>query len=110
MRIEKIEANLAKAEQAYHDWRKAVEVYERCKGESIGTFPESAYRAYIVTGSTADAAQALNIAGQRKDGKKFKPEDISAAIDDIKIEDTELAVVAKFLLRNGRIHINQLFN
>lgn len=37
MRIEKIEAKLAKAEQAYNDWRKAVAVYERCKTNLSGS-------------------------------------------------------------------------
>lgn len=110
MRIEKIEANLAKAERAYYDWRKAVEVYERCKNEPLGEFPESAFRAYIVMGTVADAAKALNAAGQRNGKKSFQSNDISATITSVSLEDTDIMVAARFLLNEGRVYMDKLHN
>lgn len=110
MRIEEIEKKLKKAEHEYAVWRKAVSVYERCKAEPIGEFPESAYRAYIVTGSVTDAAQALNNAGQRNGTKKFISNDISETISGVDIEDTDIVEVARFLLSGGRDFANFLFN
>lgn len=110
MRIEKIEANFAKAERAYHNWRKAIEVYERCKSEPLGEFPESAFRAYIVTGTVADAAKALNAVGQRNGKKSFQSNDISTTITSIILEDTDLMLVARFLLNEGRIYMDKLHN
>ena len=110
MRIEKIEAKLAKAEQAYNDWRKVVEVYERCKTEPIGQFPESAFRAYILTGTVAEAAKALNNAGQRNGKRVFQSNDINNTITTVNLEDTDLMLVARFLLNEGRIFMNKLYN
>ena len=110
MRIEKIEQYLKKAEREYTAWRKAVSVYERCKAEPIGQFPESAFRAYIVTGSVEDAARALNNAGQRNGTKKFISNDISNTISNVEIEDTDIVEIARFLLGGGRYFANVLFN
>lgn len=110
MKIEKIEAKLAKAEQAYNDWRKAVEVYERCKTEPLGQFPESAFRAYILTGTVAEAAKALNDGEQRNGKKAFQSNDISDTITTVNLEDTDLMLVARFLLNEGRIFMNKLHN
>ena len=88
----------------------AIAVYERCKSEPLGDFPESAYRAYILTGSTVDAAAALNNAGQRNGSRKFQPGDISETIDGALIDDIELIEVAKFMLRGGRYYMNKLHN
>lgn len=117
MRIEEIKRKLSdvdsKLEKLQHEreaWLTAIAVYERCKIEPIGEFPESAYRSYIIAGTVADAAYMLNSSNQRNGTKKFTPNDISATIDSIDIEDTEVMNVARFLLSNGRKFINFLFN
>lgn len=110
MRIEKIKSNFAKAERAYNDWHKAVEVYERCNSEPLGEFPESAFRAYIVMGTVADAAKTLNNAGQRNGQEAFQSNDISDTITSVTLEDFDLMIVARFLLNEGRTYMNKLYN
>ncbi len=110
IRIEKIKKDLAKLEKQRDELLRAIAVYERCKDEPIGEYPESAYRAYIITGAVADAAKALNDAGQKNGRKKFESNDISRTIDNVEIDDEELMAVARYLLRNGRYHMDKLFN
>lgn len=117
MRIEEIEkrlsgvnAKLEKLQRERTAWLTAISVYERCKTEPIGEFPESAYRAYIISGTVADAAYMLNNGNQRNGTRKFIPNDISETIDNIDIDDAEIMNVARFLLSNGRKFINFLFN
>lgn len=110
MKIEKIRAKLEKAERECEDLRKAIAVYERCKDEPLGEFPESAFRAYIITGAVDDAAKALNDAGQRNGTRKFQSNDISGAITSVDLENKDLMLVARFLLRDGRIFMDKLHN
>lgn len=110
MRIEKVKTELAKLERQRAGFLKAISVYERCKTEPLGDFPDSVYRAYVLTGAVADAARMLNEAGQRSGKRKFQSNDISDTIDNVPIEDKELMAVAKFLLRDGRYFIDKLFN
>lgn len=90
MRIEEIEkrlsgvdAKLEKLQRERTAWLTAISVHERCKSEPIGEFPESAYRAYIISGTVADAAYMLNNDNQRNGARKFIPNDISETIDNI---------------------------
>lgn len=99
MKIERVMAKLKKAEQEYNNWRKAAEVCEKYKDEPLGEFPESAFRAYIMTGGTVEAAKALNDAGYRIGKRKVISDDISDTIDNVDIENTDLMFAARFLLR-----------
>ncbi len=110
MRIEKVRSELAQIERKRTAFLRAIAVYERCEAEPLGEFPESAYRAYIITGAVEDAAKMLNDAGQRNGNRKFQSNDISAIIDSAEIEDKELMYVAKFLLSGGRYFMDKLFN
>lgn len=110
MKIEKIRAKLEKAERECGDLRKAVEVYEQCKNEPLGEFPESAFRAYVVTGTVADAAKELNDAGQRNGTRRFQSNDISETITTVDLENTDLMLVARFLLNEGRFFMDKLHN
>lgn len=117
MRIEEIEKHISRIDVKIEKlrlersaWLKAISIYEQCKMEPIGEYPESAYRAYIITGTVADAAHMLNSAGQRNGAKRFAANDISNAIDNVDIDNADLMNVAKFLLSNGRKFINLLFN
>lgn len=107
--IEKINKKLEKAKAEYELWLEIKSVYEACVKADIGQFPESAIRAYIITGTVTEAAKMLNDAHNRTErGKKFSSNDISNVIDNADIEEKELQGVAQFLLRNGRSFIKKL--
>lgn len=108
MTIENIKRKFANIEVEYNDWHKAIEVYERCKSEPLGELPEYIFRAYIVMGTTTAVADALKSAGKRNGSRLFIPNDISETIENTAIADTDIVVVARFLLRNGRDHMDKI--
>lgn len=110
MKIEKIRANLAKAEKIYLRWNLAVKVFERYENTPLEKLPESVFQAYILTGTIADAAKALNAAGLHNVNKAFQSKDISKIITSENINDIELMETARFLLDAGRQYANKMFN
>ncbi len=99
---------MANAESVCNDWRKAVEVYERCKDEPLGELPEFMFRAFIVMGTTDEVVSALKSAGKRNGTKQFGTGDVSGTIENAIIEDLDIVVVARFLLRQGMRSMAQI--
>ena len=88
MTLDKIEKNIERAQQELDFWAKIKELRLRYEVEPLGTYPEAAYRAYVLSVGVTDAAKLLNDQGMRFESRKFKSDDISDAIHNMEIEDT----------------------
>lgn len=94
MTREKLAAHLQKARDEYQFWLVIERLREDAARRELGAFPDSVYRAYLVSDSVTEAAKLLNAQGQRYLGRRFYPADISRVI---RLEDASDPEVTSFV-------------
>lgn len=89
MKLQLIEKNITKLQNDLDFWIKIKELWKRYEGEPLGEYPSAAYKAYLLTTGVTEAAKLLNENGMMFGKRKFQSTDISNAIHNLEIEDTD---------------------
>ncbi len=115
----RIERYLKKANKDFDQSKQFLELVqliktlcEKWEKEDLGEYPEAAIRAYVITGSTKEAANLLTKKGYRNNTRNYNGQDITAAIldDSEKVRSIEGIEDIKMYFTYGKERTDKKYN